>query len=109
MSKIIHDHKERLNIRWHGGFPIGWDGQCEHIKKPHCSECVFLEPPGRKSLLTWNRSLINPNEEWLVYEVILCHFQSGKHYIANSTHPSQELVNANPLYYSYPEGFQSRA
>jgi len=105
MTQLLTEHRERLGIRWHGGFPIGWDGACRNIDKPRCSECVFTENNGQ-GLLTWNRSLIEPDAEYLVYEVLLCHFQFGKKIVANQSAPPQSVLSANPFYYSYPEGFR---
>lgn len=43
MSKVVNDLIDQKKIRWHGGFPIGWDGYCakkgELGYRVLCSEC----------------------------------------------------------------------
>lgn len=112
MTQIITEHGMRLGLRWHGGFPIGWDGECQHIDKPKCSECV-LTTEDYANHLTWNRTLINPQEKYGMYEVLLCHFQFGKKQIKEqmtmlSAAKQAQLLAAEPFYYSYPEGFRSK-
>lgn len=67
--------------------------------------CKFHKPA-----LAWNRTVTTPNEERQTYGAILCHFQKGKELLLDlfdklSTSKRQQLVGANPLYYSYREGF----
>lgn len=115
MTKIINDKQEELGLRIHGGFPLGWDGECEKTPQtPRCSECILsgrVYPTGRtKSTLTWNRTVFQPNEAYLTYDVLLCHFQMGKKIMQpmfDRLSPAQKrgLLNANPLFLSYKEGF----
>ena len=111
MSAIITNNEKKLGLRvYNKGFPIGWDGECEDkAGMQFCSECV-LSTEDDKTHLTWNRSLINPEEKYLVYEVMLCHFQVGKKAIraqlsAMTEVDKAKLLKADPLSYGYPNGF----
>lgn len=115
MTKIINDKHAELGLRWHGGFPLGWDGECEKTPEtPRCSECTltekFYSKGHTRSSLTWNRTVFQPNEEYLTYDVLLCHFQMGKKIMQplfDKLTPLQKrgLAEANPLYLGYKEGF----
>jgi hypothetical protein len=114
MTKILNDHAEELGIRWHGGFPLGWDGECadKYLGKERCSECVLSESASNaQSSLTWNRTLfVDESELYKTYDVIMCHFQMGKAVMPElfkqmSNQQKQDLLTANPLYLAYKEGF----
>jgi hypothetical protein len=114
MTRILNEQKDKLGIRWHGGFPLGWDGECEGKVDKRCSECILSErfySAGRtKSTLTWNRSIFEPDAEYKTYEVLMCHFQMGKKLMhdqfAKMTEGHKEsLLSANPLIWSFIEGF----
>jgi len=114
MTSIINKHAKALNIRWIGGFPLGWDGGCVDKPDARCSECILSErfySEGRtRSTLTWNRTVINPDEQYKVYEVLMCHFQMGKklmhaQFAAMTDDAKRALTSANPLFLGYREGF----
>ena len=111
MSAIITKYEKKLGLRvYNTGFPIGWDGECEgKAGVQFCSECV-LTTVDDQTHLTWNRSLISPDEKYLVYEVMLCHYQVGKKAIKTQLSKMTEvdkatLLKADPLSYGYPDGF----
>jgi hypothetical protein len=89
MSGIITKHAQRLGLRWHGNFPVGWDGECKKDRtKQRCNECSFTLPQWNevisKQRLVQDQSEITPgcaphsDEDRCQREVLLCHFQSGK-------------------------------
>jgi hypothetical protein len=112
MTKILNDNAKELGIRWHGGFPLGWDGECadKYLGFERCSECI-LSQNGDQSRLTWNRTLfVDQSELYKTYEVLICHFQMGKNMMAElfnrmSHAEKQSLLTANPLILAYKEGF----
>lgn len=117
MTKLINDRAEARGIRVDDkGLNTGWDGNCYWKEELHtakrCSECILKRDPSTgANILTWNRSLFLASpDDYPCYEVTLCHFQFGKKHsaIESSTRGRlAELVNADPLYYGYNEGFTS--
>lgn len=87
MSGIITEHAQKLGLRWHGGFPIGWDGECDRTKQ-RCNECSFTSPERHDGIsrqrLVQDQFEVTPgcaphsDEERCQLEVLVCHFQQGK-------------------------------
>lgn len=117
MTQTLNEQAGPLGIRWHGGFPLGWDGECEsRADAARCSECIltsrYYSEGMTRSTLTWNRTVFAADEEYTVYEVLMCHFQSGKklmhdQFAKMDVAMRDNLLVANPLYMSYKEGFHA--
>jgi hypothetical protein len=121
MTGIITKHAQRLGLRWHGDFPVGWDGECKkriNRGKKRCSECSFTLPQRNdgisKQRLIQDQSEITPgctphsDEDKCQREVMLCHFEMGKlHVEASLVDPKfrSHLIENKRWRVSFLEGF----
>jgi hypothetical protein len=119
MSGIITKHAQKLGLRWHGAFPVGWDGECKtRNPKQRCNECSFTLPQQHDGIsrqrLVKDQSEVTPgcaphsNEERCQLEVLVCHFQRGKHHAEASLADPEfrsHLIGNKRWRVSFLEGF----
>ena len=133
MSMVVNQLIDAKQIRWHGGFPIGWDGQCAKKGKDgyteSCAECklsvyvtrdAYSEVEYGSQNLLWDQRFLkiaskddtrDPSN--LRKEVLLCHFQHGKNManalLSRMTKAERHVLLKKPvIFQSFGKGFYSR-
>ena len=133
MSMVVNQLIDAKKIRWHGGFPIGWDGQCAKKGRSGfneaCAECKlsvyvtrddFYDIDYGSQNLMWDQRFLkvasntasidamNPRKE-----VLLCHFQHGKNtaneLLSRMTKAERHVLLKKPvIFQSFGNGFYSK-
>jgi hypothetical protein len=115
MTGILAKHGQRLGIRYAGGFPIGWDGDCKGEKM--CTDChLTRDINGRKRLLMSHydkkKNSLRCTSDKCRSEVLLCHYQEGKKQKSFSSSLQKNklaaMVESGEFHVSFPEGLALR-